>query len=79
MSMSHKTSRRSFLANGALSILAVPFASRVLGAPLPNEVEVTLVAQAKDSAIENVSFGLPLPLKFLKDPSKVSVFTESGQ
>jgi len=79
MGTSHKTSRRSFLANSALSVLALPFASRVLGARLPNEIEVTLIAQAKDSALENVSFGLPLPLKFVKNASNVSVFTQSGQ
>jgi len=79
MSMNHKTSRRSFLANGVLSALALPFASRITGAPLSKEVEVTLVAQAKDSAIENVSFGLPLPLNFLRNSSNVSVFTQSGQ
>jgi hypothetical protein len=79
MGTSHKTSRRSFLANSALSALALPFASRVLGASTPNEIEISLIAQAKDSAIESVSFGLPLPLKFLKNASNVAVFTQSGQ
>jgi len=78
MDESNNRSRRSFLANGALSVLALPFASRVLGAPLPTEVEVTLTAQAKDSGTEIVSFGLPLPENFLSNASSVAVFMQDG-
>ena len=79
MSTTHKTSRRSFIVNSILSELSLPFASRVSGSPLLNEIEITLIGQAKDLSIEVVSFGLPLPLNFLKEAMDVSVFTQSGQ
>jgi hypothetical protein len=73
-------SRRSFVKNGLLFLLASPFTRYPLQASFrQSEVEVTLEGRATDLGNELVSFGLPLPFGFLTDRRKVRVLAEDGQ
>jgi hypothetical protein len=73
-------SRRSFVKNGLLFLLAAPFARRLWKVSSGrSEVEVTLRGRATDLGNELVSFGLPLPFGLLADPGKVRVVTENGK
>ena len=76
------TSRRSFLKTGLAfflggqSALASEFAVKPASA---REVEVTLEARISSLGQEVVSFGLPLPPRFLSDPRNVRVVDAKGQ
>ncbi len=73
-------SRRLFVKNGLLFLLAAPFARQPWKVSSGrSEVQVTLEGRATDLRNELVSFGLPLPFGFLTDPRKVRVVTENGQ
>lgn len=71
-----RSSRRRFIRNGLLSVVALPFARHLRDRPV--EVQVTLEGRATDLGSELVSFGLPLPFGLLNDPDKVGVFGEDG-
>src|SRR5690348_12137078 len=69
-----QNSRRRFLRNGLMSLIAVPLLRHI-----PNGgVTVTLEGRAEKLGIETVSFGLPLPFGFLSDSRKVRVVDERG-
>ena len=70
-------SRRLFLKTGLMSLMAVPL-SRHAHWTVTDRVTVTLEGRAQDLGNETVSFGLPLPSRFLNDPGKVRVVDESG-
>src|ERR1700752_1045803 len=71
------SSRRLFLKNSLMSLVAVPL-SRHADWIKNDRVTVTLEGRAQDLGIEIVSFGLPLPFGFLNDPRKVRVVDEHG-
>jgi hypothetical protein len=81
-SLMSNTSRRSFLKTGlafflgSQSALASEFAVKPASA---REVEVTLEARISSLGQELVSFGLPLPPRFLTDPRNVRVVDAKGQ
>ena len=70
-------SRRLFLKNSLMSLVAVPLLRH---APWTgnDRVTVTLEGRALDLGNETVSFGLPLPFGFLNDARKVRVIDERG-
>ena len=72
-----QNSRRSFLKDSLLSLVAIPIARRW---PISNSegVAVLLEGQVADLDNEVVSFGLPLPFAFLNDVRKVRVISEDG-
>src|SRR4051794_39637968 len=72
-----ENSRRIFLKNGLMSLLAVPFLRHTISAATES-VPVTLVGRAGDLGDEVVSFGLPLPFGFLRDSQNVKIFDERG-
>lgn len=72
-------SRRWFIRNSLLSVLAIPFARHWSKSPGQAEVGVTLEGRAPDLGTELVSFGLPLPVGFLHDPRRVKVLAENGE
>jgi hypothetical protein len=69
-----KNSRRRFLRNGLMSLIAVPLLRHITN----GGVTVTLGGRAEKLGIETVSFGLPLPFGFLSDSRKVRVVDERG-
>jgi len=71
------SSRRNFLKNGLMSILAAPFLSRPAWAA---DVGVTVTLEGRTDKLgnETVSFGLPLPHGFLHDSQRVRVIDERG-
>jgi len=70
-------SRRLFLKNSLMSLMAVPLSRHAYWAR--NErVTVTLEGRAQDLGSEIVSFGLPLPFGYLNDARKVRVVDEGG-
>jgi len=71
-------SRRLFIKNSALSILAVPFAQCWASSSTLDQIAITLLGRAYDLADEIVSFGLPLPFGFLNDPANLKVLDEHG-
>ena len=71
-------SRRLFIKNGALPMLAIPFAQRWGKSPKSHELEITLMGRAADLGNEIVSFGLPLPFGFLNDPNNLKVLDDTG-
>ena len=73
----HENSRRLFLQNGLMSLLAVPLLRDVAWAA-PESVPVTLEGRAGDLGDEIVSFGLPLLFGLLNDSQRVRIFDESG-
>ena len=77
MTLSSNT-RRLFIKNSALSILAVPFAQCWASSSKLDEIEITLLGRANDLADEIVSFGLPLPFGFLHEPTNLKVLDERG-
>jgi hypothetical protein len=70
-------SRRLFLKNSLMSLMAVPL-SRHAHWSKNDRVTVTLEGRAQDLGNETVSFGLPLPFGFLNDARKVRVVDEGG-
>lgn len=60
-----------------MALIAVPI-SRPLSWNRPDGITVTLEGRAHDLGIEIVSFGVPLPAGFLKDPRKVKIVDERG-
>ncbi len=69
--------RRTFLKNSLMALIAVPV-SRHLSWTTTDRLTVTLEGRAHDLADEVVSFGLPLPYGFLKDPRKIRIVDERG-
>ena len=69
-----ENSRRRFLQNGLMALTAVP----LLRWTNDGGVAVTLEGRAEKLGNETVSFGLPLPFNFLRDPQKVRVVDERG-
>src|ERR1043166_5656832 len=69
-----ENSRRCFLRNGLMSLVAVP----LLRWTNDRGVTVTLEGRAEKLGTESVSFGLPLPFGFLSDARKVRVVDERG-
>src|SRR5690242_15941800 len=67
-------SRRRFLQNSLMALMAVPF----LRWTNNRAVIVTLEGRAEQLGNETVSFGLPLPFGFLSDAQKVRVVDEQG-
>src|SRR4026207_2231192 len=72
-----ENSRRLFLKNGLMSLLAVPLLRQRTWAA-PASIPVTLEGRADDLREEIVSFGLPLPFGFLKDSQNVRIVDERG-
>src|SRR4051794_29711883 len=72
-----ENSRRLFLKNGLMSLVAVPLLRHTTWAATES-VTVTLEGRADDLGDEVVSFGLPLPFGFLRDAQKVRIFDERG-
>jgi len=70
-------SRRQFIKNGLLSLIALPIARRAQ-ISRSQQVIVQLEGRANDLREEIVSFGLPLPFGFLNDPREVRVLAEDG-
>jgi hypothetical protein len=70
-------SRRLFLKNSLMSLMAVPLSRHEHWAK-NDRVTVTLEGRAQDLGNETVSFGLPLPFGFLKEARKVRVVDERG-
>jgi len=60
-----------------MALIAVPF-SHHLSATTADGLTVTLEGRANDLGDEVVSFGLPLPFGFLKDPRKIKLVDEHG-
>lgn len=73
-------SRRSFVRAGIASLLAGRSLWATSHGPLihAREIEVILQARIPDPGDELVSFGLPLPPRFLSDPRQVRVLTKAG-
>ena len=72
-----ENSRRRFLQNGLMSLVAVPFLRHTTWAK-SSGVSVTLDGRAEKLGNEIVSFGLPLPFDFLRDARKVRVVDKRG-
>src|SRR6185295_3771256 len=72
-----ENSRRLFLKNGLMSLLAVPLLHHSTWAATES-VTVTLEGRADNLGGEVVSFGLPLPFGFLHDSQKVRIVDERG-
>jgi len=75
--LGNEHSRRQFIKNGLLSLIALPIAHRAL-ISRSEQVIVQLEGRANDLREEVVSFGLPLPFGFLNDPREVRVLGEDG-
>jgi len=75
--LGNEHSRRQFIKNGLLSLIALPIARRAL-ISRSEQVIVQLEGRANDLREEVVSFGLPLPFGFLNDPREVRVLREDG-
>src|SRR5215211_5018811 len=72
-----ENSRRRFLKNGLMSLVAVPLLRHTTLAATES-VTVTLEGRAGKLGDEIVSFGLPLPSGFLHDAQKVRIVDERG-
>src|SRR6476659_7527275 len=72
-----QNSRRRFIKQALLSLFAFPLARYGFFSTTESGV-VRLEGQAHDLGNELVSFGLPLPLGFLKESKKVRVLAEDG-
>lgn len=70
-----ENSRRLFLKNSLMSLVAVPLSRHWTGS---DRVTIALEGRAQDLGNETVSFGLPLPFGFITDPRKVRVVDERG-
>jgi hypothetical protein len=70
-------SRRLFLKNSLMSLMAVPLWRHAHWSK-NDRVTVTIEGRAHDLGNETVSFGLPLPFGFLNDARKVRVVDEGG-
>jgi hypothetical protein len=69
-----ENSRRAFLQNSLMAVMAVPLLRRTTA----RGVTVMLEGRAEKLGNETVSFGLPLPFNFLHDAQKVRVVDERG-
>ncbi|HET7288731.1 MAG TPA: hypothetical protein VFI71_14715, partial [Pyrinomonadaceae bacterium] len=74
---SAENSRRAFIKQALLSVFAMPLTRHVF-LPRGNKVVVRLEGQAVGLGHEFVSFGLPLPVGFLSETSRVKVVAEDG-
>src|SRR5689334_10192802 len=72
-----ENSRRRFLRNSLMSLMAVPLL-RHTNWGAAGGVTITLEGRAEKLGNETVSFGLPLPVGFLHDVQKVRVVDEHG-
>src|SRR6185503_20275905 len=72
-----ENSRRLFLKNASMSLLAVPLVRRITWSATKS-VTVTLEGRADNLNDEIVSFGLPLPFGFLHNSAKVTIVDERG-
>ena len=72
-----QNSRRRFLQNGLMSLIAVPLLRHTKWAA-DGGVMITLEGRAEKLGNETVSFGLPLPFGFLNDTRKARVVDEHG-
>src|SRR5678815_1506072 len=72
-----ENSRRCFLKNGLMSLVAVPLLHHTTWAAT-DSVTVSLEGRADNLGDEVVSFGLPLPFGFLHDSQKVRIVDEHG-
>ncbi len=72
-----ENSRRLFLINGLMSLVAAPLLRHTTWAA-DRGVTITLEGRAEKLANETVSFGLPLPFGFLRDARKARVVDERG-
>src|SRR6185369_16940558 len=72
-----QNSRRRFLQNSLMSLMAVPLLRHTSWAA-DRGVTITLEGRAEKLGNETVSFGLPLPFDFLRDAQKVRVADERG-
>src|SRR6185503_6098927 len=72
-----ENSRRLFLKNASMSLLAVPLVRRITWSGTKS-VTVTLEGRADNLGDEIVSFGLPLPFGFLHNSKKVRIVDERG-
>ena len=72
-----ENSRRRFLKNGLMSLVAVPLVRNTAWAATES-VTVTLEGRADNLGDEVVSFGLPLPFGFLHNSQKVRIVDERG-
>ena len=75
--LGNEHSRRQFIKNGLLSLIALPISRRTLRS-MSEHVVVHLEGRATDLREEVVNFGLPLPFGFLDDPREVRVLSEDG-
>ncbi len=80
-----KLSRREFLLTSAMTAAGATFVGREAHAQSPlktpkpaRSVDVALYGRAQDLKDEVVSFGLPLPPRFLNDAGRVKVVDEKG-
>ena len=72
-----ENSRRWFLRNSLLSLLAVPVLRNTTWTS-SRDVTITLEGRAENLGTETVSFGLPLPFGFLHDERRVRIIDERG-
>src|SRR5690349_4068834 len=72
-----ENSRRRFLQNSLMSLMAVPLLRHTIWAA-DSGVTITLAGRAEKLGSETVSFGLPLPFGFLNDARKIRVVDEQG-
>src|SRR6185369_618322 len=72
-----QNSRRRFLQNSLMSLMAVPLLRHTSWAA-DRGLTITLEGRAEKLGNETVSFGLPLPFGFLSDVQNVRVIQEDG-
>ena len=72
-----ENSRRNFLQNSLMSLMAVPLLRHTTWAT-DRGVTIRLEGRAEKLGIETASFGLPLPFGFLSDVQKIRVVDERG-
>ena len=72
-----ENSRRRFLQNSLMSLVAVPLLRHTASAS-DGGITIALEGRAEKLGTETVSFGLPLPSGFLWDAQKVRVVDERG-
>src|SRR5215218_9753285 len=72
-----ENSRRLFLKNALMSLVAVPLLRHTTWSATKS-ITVTLEGRADNLGDEIVSFGLPLPFGFLHNSEKVRIVDERG-
>ena len=73
-----ENSRRRFLKNSLMTMLAVPLLRETTSAARSNGLTISIEGRGDKLGNETVSFGLPLPYGFLFDVQKVRVVDERG-